>query len=120
MRCTLAAEGWEPSVVQDVCYFSISYKRRWQVWDFDWSLVEENSDTWVLQRLGATAAYERLRAQVSSRPPAGVVSNNEHRLAFDVGLLACTVQEGLQACGSLMLMRAACSPTSVQAIPQQG
>lgn len=23
------------------------------VFDFDWSLVEENSDTWVLQHLGA-------------------------------------------------------------------
>ena len=37
-----------------------------QVWDFDWSLVEENSDTWVLQSLSATAAFERLRVQVSS------------------------------------------------------
>ena len=35
-----------------------------QVWDFDWSLVEENSDTWVLQQLDATPAFERLRAQV--------------------------------------------------------
>ena len=50
-ECTFCA-GLELSVVWQ------------QVWDFDWSLVEENSDTWVLQRLGATAAYERLRAQV--------------------------------------------------------
>ncbi|KAI7843559.1 hypothetical protein COHA_002801 [Chlorella ohadii] len=27
-------------------------------WDFDWSLIEENSDTWVLQQLGAEAFYK--------------------------------------------------------------
>lgn len=32
------------------------------VFDFDWSLVEENSDTWVLDRLGATAIFKRLKA----------------------------------------------------------
>ncbi|PRW32627.1 inorganic pyrophosphatase 3 [Chlorella sorokiniana] len=26
-------------------------------WDFDWSLIEENTDTWVLQQLGADAFY---------------------------------------------------------------
>lgn len=32
------------------------------VFDFDWSLVEENSDTWVLDRLGATEIFKRLKA----------------------------------------------------------
>ncbi len=32
------------------------------VFDFDWSLVEENSDTWVLDQLGATAIFKRLKA----------------------------------------------------------
>jgi hypothetical protein len=31
------------------------------VCDFDWSLVEENSDTWVLSELGATALFESLK-----------------------------------------------------------
>ena len=29
--------------------------------DFDWSLVEENSDTWVLDQLGATPLFCKLR-----------------------------------------------------------
>ena len=33
------------------------------VLDFDWSLVEENSDTWVLQQLGAAHIFQRLLAQ---------------------------------------------------------
>lgn len=32
------------------------------VFDFDWSLVEENSDTWVLDELGATHIFKRLKA----------------------------------------------------------
>lgn len=32
------------------------------VFDFDWSLVEENSDTWVLDQLGATDIFKRLIA----------------------------------------------------------
>ncbi|KAK9837474.1 hypothetical protein WJX81_005006 [Elliptochloris bilobata] len=31
--------------------------------DFDWSLVEENSDTFVLREVGAWPAFERLQAQ---------------------------------------------------------
>ena len=31
------------------------------VWDFDWTMVEENSDTWVLERLGARPAFLRLQ-----------------------------------------------------------
>ena len=31
--------------------------------DFDWSLVEENSDTWVLHKLGASHIFERLLSQ---------------------------------------------------------
>lgn len=34
------------------------------VWDFDWTLVEENSDTWVVHKLGAGDAFNRLKAQV--------------------------------------------------------
>ena len=34
------------------------------VWDFDWSLVEENSDTWVVHKLGADDVFNRLKAQV--------------------------------------------------------
>ena len=48
-----------------------------QVWDFDWSLVEENSDTWVLQRLGGAARFERLHAlasRVSRKAPASAPS----------------------------------------------
>ena len=30
--------------------------------DFDWSLVEENSDTWVLDQLGAASLFSKLRA----------------------------------------------------------
>ena len=33
------------------------------VFDFDWSLVEENSDTWVLQKLGALNIFKRLQSQ---------------------------------------------------------
>ena len=32
------------------------------VFDFDWSLVEENSDTWVLDQLEAIAIFKRLKA----------------------------------------------------------
>ena len=32
------------------------------MFDFDWSLVEENSDTWVLDKLGATPIFSKLRA----------------------------------------------------------
>ncbi|CAL8471813.1 g11355 [Coccomyxa elongata] len=32
------------------------------VFDFDWSLVEENSDNWVLDCLGATDIFKRLKA----------------------------------------------------------
>ena len=32
------------------------------VFDFDWSLVEENSDTWVLDQLGATEIFKQLKA----------------------------------------------------------
>ena len=32
------------------------------VFDFDWSLVEENSDTWVLEQLGAIDIFKRLKA----------------------------------------------------------
>ncbi|KAK9905585.1 hypothetical protein WJX75_002525 [Coccomyxa subellipsoidea] len=34
------------------------------VFDFDWSLVEENSDTWVLDQLGATEIFKQLKATV--------------------------------------------------------
>lgn len=30
--------------------------------DFDWSLVEENSDTWVLAELGADQIYKHRKA----------------------------------------------------------
>ena len=33
------------------------------VLDFDWSLVEENSDTWVLQQLGASHIFQRLLSE---------------------------------------------------------
>ncbi len=33
------------------------------VLDFDWSLVEENSDTWVLDQLGASHIFQRLLSQ---------------------------------------------------------
>ena len=33
------------------------------VLDFDWSLVEENSDTWVLHELGASHIFDRLLSQ---------------------------------------------------------
>lgn len=33
------------------------------VWDFDWSLVEENSDTWVVGILGASDIFQRFKAQ---------------------------------------------------------
>ena len=32
------------------------------VFDFDWSLVEENSDTWVLQKLGGLNIFKRLQS----------------------------------------------------------
>ena len=38
------------------------------VWDFDWSLVEENSDTWVLERLGAMPAFRRLQQVLAAVP----------------------------------------------------
>jgi Putative Phosphatase len=31
------------------------------VWDFDWTLVEDNSDTWVVEQLGAKADFLRLQ-----------------------------------------------------------
>ena len=31
------------------------------VFDFDWSLVEENSDTWVLDQLEANEVFRRLK-----------------------------------------------------------
>jgi hypothetical protein len=39
-----------------------SKNRTLVVCDFDWSLVEENSDTWVLAKLGATDVFQRLKA----------------------------------------------------------
>ena len=50
------------------CFDTLRPMEALQVWDFDWTLVEENSDTWVLQQLGATATFERLLAQVRLRP----------------------------------------------------
>lgn len=31
------------------------------IWDFDWSMVEENSDTWVIDQIGAHDIYTHLR-----------------------------------------------------------
>ena len=46
----------------------MSVGRQLYVCDFDWSLVEENSDTWVLGKLGATAIFQRLKATGSFLP----------------------------------------------------
>ena len=37
------------------------------VWDFDWSMVEDNSDTWVIDRLGARPAFDALK-EVAALP----------------------------------------------------
>ena len=42
------------------------------VFDFDWSLVEENSDTWVLQKLGALNIFKRLQSQ--GEAPSGILT----------------------------------------------
>ena len=42
------------------------------VFDFDWSLVEENSDTWVLQKLGALDIFKRLQSQ--GKAPLGILT----------------------------------------------
>jgi len=31
------------------------------VWDYDWTMLEANSDTWVVERLGAKPAFLRLQ-----------------------------------------------------------
>lgn len=31
------------------------------VWDFDWSMVNENSDTWVIDRIGARHVFDSLK-----------------------------------------------------------
>ena len=33
------------------------------VWDFDWSLVNENSDTWIVQKLGGDEEYQHMRSR---------------------------------------------------------
>ncbi len=34
-------------------------RRQLIVWDFDWSLIEENSDTFVIQQIGAHDIFTR-------------------------------------------------------------
>ena len=46
-------------------------RRNLAVFDFDWSLVEENSDTWVLQKLGALDIFKRLQSE--GEPPLGML-----------------------------------------------
>lgn len=36
------------------------------VWDFDWTMVEDNSDTWVVERLGAKPDFLRLQTVLLS------------------------------------------------------
>ena len=43
------------------------------VFDFDWSLVEENSDTWVLQKFGALDIFKRLQSQ--GKAPPGILKS---------------------------------------------
>lgn len=31
------------------------------VWDFDWSMVDDNSDTWVIDKLGARPSFDTLK-----------------------------------------------------------
>lgn len=38
------------------------------VWDFDWSMVEDNSDTWVIDRLGARPAFDALKEVAALHP----------------------------------------------------
>ena len=38
------------------------------VWDFDWSMVEDNSDTWVIDRLGARPAFDALKEVTALHP----------------------------------------------------
>ena len=48
------------------------------VWDFDWTMVEDNSDTWVVEQLGAKPDFLRLQ-QVPSRSPQLRGLCDEHR-----------------------------------------
>lgn len=72
------------------------------IFDFDWSLVEENSDTWVIQQIGADQIYRKLREQglpwtqlmdqtlAAAASQLGVGAENLrsalHSLPFDPGL----------------------------------
>ena len=38
-------------------------RRTLVVFDFDWSLVEENSDTWVLDQLGAASHFQQAQSR---------------------------------------------------------
>ena len=42
------------------------------MWDFDWTMVEDNSDTWVVERLGAKPDFQRLQ-KVSQHVGIGTV-----------------------------------------------
>jgi Putative Phosphatase len=47
------------------------------VWDYDWTLVEDNSDTWVVERLGAKPDFLRLQ-QVGQHVGIADTSGLEH------------------------------------------
>jgi hypothetical protein len=47
----------------DIAAKMAGHKKVLVVLDFDWSLLEENSDTWVLQQLGATDIFKQLLAE---------------------------------------------------------
>ncbi|EIE23797.1 hypothetical protein COCSUDRAFT_41939 [Coccomyxa subellipsoidea C-169] len=83
------------------------------VFDFDWSLVEENSDTWVLDQLGATAIFKRLKA-----------TGMPWTQLMDISLLAAHEelgkgrQEILEACASVPF--AACMQQAVKELAGRG
>jgi hypothetical protein len=54
------------------------------VFDFDWSLVEENSDMWVLDQLGASEVFRRLKGTGCSDCSTGMyyVYNNGVKLMW--------------------------------------
>ncbi len=75
--CTLLADARQPLTLPSGLGASFRKRRvlrRRQVsvltvWDFDWSMVEDNSDTWVIERLGARPAFDALKEVRPPRPP---------------------------------------------------
>lgn len=59
------------------------HKKVLVVLDFDWSLVEENSDTWVLQQLGASDIFEQLLAE--GRPWTQLMDEALHKTHTEIG-----------------------------------